>query len=100
MYIPWCFCTETLKAIRSLGPFEAGIEAIVSGETSQAGTAEIIRRIVWRYGTPVAGLSAFGLSHTFPLLRRWPGQTLASSASAHPADGPSALSHERSAKAR
>lgn len=47
-------------------PFEAGIEAIVGGETSQAGTAEIIRRIVWRCGTPVAGLSAFGLSHTFP----------------------------------
>ena len=47
-------------------PFEAGIEAIAGGEASQAETAEIIGRIVQRYGTPVAGLSAFGLSHAFP----------------------------------
>lgn len=47
-------------------PFETGIQAIVGQQASLAGTTRIMRRIVERYGTPVPGLHAFGLTHTFP----------------------------------
>jgi AraC family transcriptional regulator of adaptative response / DNA-3-methyladenine glycosylase II len=48
-------------------PFETGIEAIVSKQVSPAETARTMRRIVERYGRPVPGLQALGLTHTFPL---------------------------------
>jgi AraC family transcriptional regulator, regulatory protein of adaptative response / DNA-3-methyladenine glycosylase II len=47
-------------------PFETAIEAIAGERTSPAEAAQIMRRIVERYGTPVPGLRSFGLTHTFP----------------------------------
>ena len=47
-------------------PFETAIEAITGEQASLADAAQIMRRIVERCGTPVPGLRAFGLTHTFP----------------------------------
>ncbi len=47
-------------------PFETGIQAIVAEHASRTDSAKIMQRVVERYGTPVPGLRAFGLTHTFP----------------------------------
>jgi AraC family transcriptional regulator, regulatory protein of adaptative response / DNA-3-methyladenine glycosylase II len=47
-------------------PFETGVQAITEEQTSLADATSIVQRIVERYGTPVSGLRAFGLTHTFP----------------------------------
>lgn len=47
-------------------PFETGIRAIVGQQVSVAGANTIIGRLVVRAGTPVPGLTQFGLTHTFP----------------------------------
>jgi AraC family transcriptional regulator, regulatory protein of adaptative response / DNA-3-methyladenine glycosylase II len=47
-------------------PFEAGIQALIGEQASPGGAAKIMQRIVECYGTPVPGLDAFGLTHTFP----------------------------------
>ncbi len=47
-------------------PFEIGVRAIVGQQVSVAGATTVTGRIVARHGTPVAGLTAFGLTHTFP----------------------------------
>jgi 3-methyladenine DNA glycosylase/8-oxoguanine DNA glycosylase len=47
-------------------PFETGVRAIVGQQVSVAGANTLIARLVQRHGSPVAGLSALGLSHTFP----------------------------------
>lgn len=46
--------------------FEAGLEAIIGHDASLADTAAIMRQIAERYGTPVPGLRALGLTRTFP----------------------------------
>ncbi|MGH9057385.1 MAG: helix-turn-helix domain-containing protein [Acidimicrobiales bacterium] len=44
-------------------PFEAGVQAVLAGcPAEHAALAEIVHR----YGTPVPGLSALGLTHLFP----------------------------------
>lgn len=47
-------------------PFETGVRAIIGQQVSIAGANTLIGRVVARHGTPVAGLSALGLTHTFP----------------------------------
>ncbi len=46
--------------------FETGVRAIVGQQVSVAGAGTIIGRLVARHGTPVPGLTAMGLTHTFP----------------------------------
>jgi len=47
-------------------PFETGVRAIVGQQVSVAGAGTITARIVQRHGTPVPGLQALGLTHSFP----------------------------------
>jgi AraC family transcriptional regulator, regulatory protein of adaptative response / DNA-3-methyladenine glycosylase II len=47
-------------------PFETGVRAIVGQQVSVAAANTIAGRLVNRLGTPVPGLSALGLTHTFP----------------------------------
>jgi AraC family transcriptional regulator of adaptative response / DNA-3-methyladenine glycosylase II len=47
-------------------PFETGIRAIVGQQVSVRGATTLAGRIVERLGTPVPGLQAWGLTHTFP----------------------------------
>jgi AraC family transcriptional regulator, regulatory protein of adaptative response / DNA-3-methyladenine glycosylase II len=47
-------------------PFETGVRAIVGQQVTVAGATRLTGRIVERFGTRVAGLSAMGLTHTFP----------------------------------
>jgi AraC family transcriptional regulator of adaptative response / DNA-3-methyladenine glycosylase II len=46
--------------------YETGIRAIVGQQVTVAGANTLTARIVERFGTPVAGLAALGLTHTFP----------------------------------
>ena len=47
-------------------PFETGVRAIIGQQISIAAANTIAGRLVARLGTPVAGLSQLGLTHTFP----------------------------------
>jgi AraC family transcriptional regulator of adaptative response / DNA-3-methyladenine glycosylase II len=47
-------------------PFETGVRAIVGQQVTVAGAGTITGRIVERLGSPVPGLEALGLTHTFP----------------------------------
>lgn len=47
-------------------PFEMGIRALLGQQVTVAGATTLASRLVTRFGTPVPGLSAFGLSHLFP----------------------------------
>jgi AraC family transcriptional regulator of adaptative response / DNA-3-methyladenine glycosylase II len=47
-------------------PFETGVRAIVGQQVSVSAANTIVARLVARCGTPVAGLSALGLTHLFP----------------------------------
>lgn len=55
-----------LRVAGTWDPFETGVRAIVGQQVSVAGASTITGRIVARAGTPVAGLGAVGLTHTFP----------------------------------
>jgi AraC family transcriptional regulator of adaptative response / DNA-3-methyladenine glycosylase II len=55
-----------LRPVGCWDPFEVGVRAIVGQQVSVAGATTIIGRLVARLGTPVAGLSALGLSAVFP----------------------------------
>ena len=46
--------------------YETGVRAIVGQQVSVGGASTITGRIVERVGTPVPGLEALGLTHTFP----------------------------------
>lgn len=46
--------------------FETGVRAIIGQQVSVAGASTITGRLVARHGTPVPGLTAMGLTHTFP----------------------------------
>jgi AraC family transcriptional regulator of adaptative response / DNA-3-methyladenine glycosylase II len=46
--------------------FETGVRAIIGQQVSVAGAGTLTGRLVARHGTPVPGLEALGLSHTFP----------------------------------
>lgn len=46
--------------------FETGVRAIVGQQVTIAGANTVTGRLVARVGTPVPGLAAFGLTHTFP----------------------------------
>jgi AraC family transcriptional regulator of adaptative response / DNA-3-methyladenine glycosylase II len=59
----------TLPGLRVPGawdPFEVGVRAIVGQQVTVAGAGTIIARLVARHGTPVPGLTQFGLTHIFP----------------------------------
>jgi AraC family transcriptional regulator of adaptative response / DNA-3-methyladenine glycosylase II len=47
-------------------PFETGVRAIVGQRISLQGANTIVARIVERFGAPVPGLQALGLTHLFP----------------------------------
>jgi len=57
-------------------PYEIGVRAIVGQQVSVAGATTVTGRIVTRHGTPVPGLEAFGLTHTFPPAERLAGADL------------------------
>lgn len=46
--------------------FETGVRAIVGQQVTVAGAGAMAARIVSRWGTPVEGLAALGLTHLFP----------------------------------
>lgn len=56
--------------------FETGVRAIVEHHTARATAADVMRRVVERHGTAVAGLRPFGLTHTFPSPRVLAGADL------------------------
>ncbi|HEX6447801.1 MAG TPA: helix-turn-helix domain-containing protein [Streptosporangiales bacterium] len=47
-------------------PFEAGVRALLGGGSDPASACALAGRLTTRYGTPVPGLSALGLTHAFP----------------------------------
>jgi AraC family transcriptional regulator of adaptative response / DNA-3-methyladenine glycosylase II len=47
-------------------PVETGVRAIIGQQVTVAGANTIAGRLVERVGTPVPGLKAFGLTHTWP----------------------------------
>ena len=47
-------------------PFETGVRAIIGQRMSLGGANSIAARLVERYGAPVPGLHALGLTHLFP----------------------------------
>ncbi|HLI00614.1 MAG TPA: AlkA N-terminal domain-containing protein [Acidimicrobiales bacterium] len=51
-------------------PWETGVRAIVGQHVSVAAASTFAGRIVAACGTPVAGLAAWGLTHTFPTAER------------------------------
>jgi AraC family transcriptional regulator of adaptative response / DNA-3-methyladenine glycosylase II len=60
---------RTRPGVRTPGtwdPFETGVRAIIGQQVSVGGAGTLTSRIVARHGTPVPGLQAFGLTHTFP----------------------------------
>jgi len=61
-----------LRVAGAWDPFETGVRVVVGQQVTVAGANALAGRLVERYGTPVAGLGALGLTHTFP-----PATTLA-----------------------
>lgn len=55
-----------LRVAGTWDPFETGVRAIIGQQVSVAGATTIAGRLVRACGTPVPGLEAFGLTHTFP----------------------------------
>ena len=47
-------------------PWETGVRAILGQQVTLAGASTLAGRFVERLGTPVPGLEALGLTHTFP----------------------------------
>ena len=47
-------------------PFEVGVRAVLGQQVSVKAATTIAGRLVERIGTPVPGLTAFGLTHLFP----------------------------------
>jgi AraC family transcriptional regulator of adaptative response / DNA-3-methyladenine glycosylase II len=47
-------------------PYEVGVRAVIGQQVSVAGAGTITARLVERWGTPVPGLGALGLTHLFP----------------------------------
>jgi AraC family transcriptional regulator of adaptative response / DNA-3-methyladenine glycosylase II len=47
-------------------PFETGVRAVLGQQVSVRGATTLAGRLVSRAGTPVPGLAAMGLTHTFP----------------------------------
>lgn len=61
--------TEARPGLRVPGTwdgFEVGVRAILGQQVSVAGATTLAGRLIGRLGTPVPGLEALGLSHTFP----------------------------------
>lgn len=57
--------------------FEVGVRAILGQQVSVPGATTLIGRIVERYGVPVPGLLAMGLTHLFPEPQELAGADLA-----------------------
>jgi AraC family transcriptional regulator of adaptative response / DNA-3-methyladenine glycosylase II len=47
-------------------PFETGVQAAIDDLIGEAAGRSVLARVVERFGTPVAGLHAIGLTHVFP----------------------------------
>ncbi|HEV7525576.1 MAG TPA: AlkA N-terminal domain-containing protein [Acidimicrobiia bacterium] len=50
----------------AIDPFEVSVRAVVGQQISVAGATTLTGRIVERFGTPVPGITALGLTHLFP----------------------------------
>ncbi len=50
----------------AIDPFEVGVRAVLGQQVSVAGATTLAGRLVERYGTPVPGIGALGLTHLFP----------------------------------
>lgn len=50
----------------AIDPFEVSVRAVLGQQISVAGATTLSGRLVSRFGTPVAGISAIGLTHLFP----------------------------------
>jgi AraC family transcriptional regulator of adaptative response / DNA-3-methyladenine glycosylase II len=60
---------QLLPGIRIAGawdPFELGVRAILGQQVTVSGATTLAGRLVQRFGTPVPGLDAMGLTHCFP----------------------------------
>jgi AraC family transcriptional regulator of adaptative response / DNA-3-methyladenine glycosylase II len=50
----------------AVDPFEVSVRAVLGQQVSVGGATRLAGRLVERFGTPVAGLAALGLTHLFP----------------------------------
>jgi len=50
----------------AIDPFEVSVRAVLGQQVSVRGATTIAGRLVERYGTPVPGIAALGLTHLFP----------------------------------
>jgi AraC family transcriptional regulator, regulatory protein of adaptative response / DNA-3-methyladenine glycosylase II len=50
----------------AVDPFEVSVRAVLGQQVSVAGATTLAGRVVERFGTPVPGLAALGLTHRFP----------------------------------
>jgi len=50
----------------AIDPFEISVRAVLGQQVSVAGATTLAGRVVERFGTPVPGLAALGLTHRFP----------------------------------
>jgi AraC family transcriptional regulator of adaptative response / DNA-3-methyladenine glycosylase II len=57
-------------------PFETGVRAILGQQVSVKGATTLAGRLVAQTGTPVPGLGAMGLTHTFPTAETLAGADL------------------------
>ena len=55
-----------LRVPGAVDPVELGVRAIVGQQVTVAHATRLAGRIVERYGTPLPGIEAFGLTHCFP----------------------------------
>jgi AraC family transcriptional regulator of adaptative response / DNA-3-methyladenine glycosylase II len=50
----------------AIDPFEVSVRAVLGQQVSVRGATRLAGRLVERYGTPVPGIGALGLTHLFP----------------------------------
>jgi AraC family transcriptional regulator of adaptative response / DNA-3-methyladenine glycosylase II len=55
-----------VRVAGAVDPFEVGVRAVLGQQVSVAGATTLAGRLVERFGAPVPGLGALGLTHRFP----------------------------------
>jgi AraC family transcriptional regulator, regulatory protein of adaptative response / DNA-3-methyladenine glycosylase II len=66
---PLLAARPSVRAPAAWDPFEAGIAAIIGQYLSPVVSQQVMGQIVTRFGHPITGLAALGLTHAFPTPR-------------------------------